>query len=214
MHVTLSSRILAVLAFLTLASLGIRAAHDRAGPLEAKSLLRVRRPSILDAILAIHSLSAGSTRIRQEICSSSNLHSAKEEAMKRCNHNKAFATDEGEEDEFDVNSLLHPAQAFAHPSDVVNDCDLTLSEKRAILASWASNACAVEANPALRRTPACTPVCFDDILDALRTLDRQAAQRCKPVPHYRRVLERRSSVARGRTFRRNGESGDQGSRLN
>ena len=133
--------------------------------------------------------------------------------MKRRNHNKAFATDEREEDEFDVNSLLHPAQAFVHPSDVVNDCDLTLSEKRAILASWASDACAVEANPALRRiTPGCTTVCFDDIVDALRTLDRHAAQRCKPVPHYRRVLERRNPP--GRNFRRSGESGDQGSRLN
>ena len=41
-------------------------------------------------------------------------------------------------------ALLHPAQAFSHPSDVVNDPDLTLNEKRAILASWASDACAVD----------------------------------------------------------------------
>jgi hypothetical protein len=34
MHVMLNSRILTVLAFLTLASLGIRAAHDRASSLE------------------------------------------------------------------------------------------------------------------------------------------------------------------------------------
>ena len=45
---------------------------------------------------------------------------------------------------FDLDDLLHPAQAFSHPSDVVNDPDLTLNEKRAILASWASDACAVE----------------------------------------------------------------------
>jgi hypothetical protein len=45
------------------------------------------------------------------------------------------------EDSFDFDSLLHPAQAFAHPNDVVNDPDLTLNEKRAILASWASDAC-------------------------------------------------------------------------
>jgi hypothetical protein len=134
--------------------------------------------------------------------------------MKGRNHNKAFTTDEWDEDGFDVDSLLHPAQAFAHPSDVVNDCDLTLSEKRAILASWASDACAVEANPALRRISGCAPVGFDDIVDALRTLDRQAAQRSKPVPHYRRVLDRRSSVAPARNFRSRGESGDQGSRLN
>ena len=48
------------------------------------------------------------------------------------------------EDTFNLNDLLHPAQAFSHPADVVNDPDLTLNEKRAILASWASDACAVE----------------------------------------------------------------------
>jgi hypothetical protein len=134
--------------------------------------------------------------------------------MKRRNEDRAFTTDERDDDGFDVNALLHPAQAFAHPSDVVNDSDLTLSEKRAILASWASDACAVEANPDLRRAPGSIPVCFDDILDALRTLDCQAARYCKPLPHYRRVLERRNSAAPGRNNRRSGESGDQGSRLN
>ena len=51
------------------------------------------------------------------------------------------------EDCLDLNALLHPAQAFSHPADVVNDPDLTLNEKRAILASWASDACAVESVP-------------------------------------------------------------------
>ena len=50
---------------------------------------------------------------------------------------------------WDPNDLLHPAQAFEHPSHVVNDPDLTLNEKRAILASWASDACAPEASPHL-----------------------------------------------------------------
>lgn len=39
------------------------------------------------------------------------------------------------EDKFDLDKLLHPASAFAHPIDVVHDADLTLNEKRAILAS-------------------------------------------------------------------------------
>ena len=30
-------------------------------------------------------------------------------------------------DNFDLDRLLHPAQAFEHPSDVVNDSDLTLT---------------------------------------------------------------------------------------
>ena len=91
----------------------------------------------------------------------------------------------------DLDELLHPAQAFGHPSEVVNDPDLTLAEKRAILASWASDACAIEAMPALRRPPGVgQPVCFDEIIDALRELDQQAQQNLHR-PHYRRVLERR-----------------------
>jgi hypothetical protein len=77
-------------------------------------------------------------------------------------------------DGFDLDELLHPAQAFERPSDVVDDPDLTLNEKRAILASWASDACAVEAAPALRAAPRGEPVRFDEIIDALRTLDREA----------------------------------------
>jgi hypothetical protein len=75
----------------------------------------------------------------------------------------------------DLHALLHPAQAFAHPDDVVADADLTLNEKRAILASWASDACAVEAAPALRQAPGTpAPVTVDDVLEALRTLDAAA----------------------------------------
>jgi hypothetical protein len=55
--------------------------------------------------------------------------------------------------ELDLNNMLHPAQAYAHPRDVVHDPDLTVNEKRAVLASWASDACAVEAAPTLRCAP-------------------------------------------------------------
>src|SRR5436189_1879970 len=81
---------------------------------------------------------------------------------------------------YDLDELLHPASAFGHPSEVVDDPDLTLSEKRAILASWASDACAVEAAPALRKPPGKRPVRFDDIMDALRDLDRQAPKTYRP----------------------------------
>lgn len=73
----------------------------------------------------------------------------------------------------DLDQLLHPAHAFSHPTEVLADPDLTLNEKRAILASWASDACAVEAAPALR-VGSTAPVPFDDIMDALRQLDRDA----------------------------------------
>src|SRR5690349_20325700 len=90
----------------------------------------------------------------------------------------------------DLDDLLHPAQAFGHPSEVVSDPDLTLNEKRAILASWPSDACAVEAVPSLRRrTDAKAPISFDDVMEALRGLDRQIAQQADPA-RYRRALRR------------------------
>ena len=74
--------------------------------------------------------------------------------------------------DFDLDRLLHPAGAFRTPMEVVNDPDMTPQEKRAILASWASDACAVESIPALRQPPGATrPVSFDAIMDALRSLD-------------------------------------------
>jgi hypothetical protein len=80
-------------------------------------------------------------------------------------------------DALDLDDLLHPAQAFDHPSDVVEDPDLSLNEKRAILASWASDACAIEAAPGLRRMRGGkSPVLFDDVMEALRALDRQVHQ--------------------------------------
>ena len=60
------------------------------------------------------------------------------------------------------------------PADVLNDPDRSLNEKRAILASWASDACAIEAAPALRQSPTGRVVEFDEIMDALRLLDQQA----------------------------------------
>ena len=78
----------------------------------------------------------------------------------------------------EIKVLLHPAQTFDHPHDVVHDPDLTLNEKRAILASWASDACAVEAAPALRRVPGSgSIVSIDEILEALRTLDKQVGEK-------------------------------------
>jgi len=104
--------------------------------------------------------------------------------------------EQNNEDAFDLDDLLHPAQAFSHPADVVNDPDLTLNEKRAILASWASDACAVESVPELRRAPTNegTPVALDDVMDALRALDAHAAETSS---RYRRVVRRRRIFGRG-----------------
>jgi hypothetical protein len=88
--------------------------------------------------------------------------------------------------DFDFTNFLHPAAAFRTPKDVVADPDLTLHEKRAILASWASDACAIEASPELRRPPSAPVTRFDDIMDALKELDGEAAHR----PQYGKFIRR------------------------
>jgi hypothetical protein len=73
---------------------------------------------------------------------------------------------------FDFTALLHPGTVFEHPRDVVSDPGLTISQKRAILASWASDASAIASCPALRAPDGLkAPVTIDDILEALRALD-------------------------------------------
>jgi hypothetical protein len=108
---------------------------------------------------------------------------------------------------------LHPANAFAHPMDVLNDHDLTLNEKRAILASWASDACAIEAAPDLRPNGSGSFVRWDDIMDALRALDREAKAKGNTRPHYKQVLAKRSAELLA-SRPRAGRSGDQGQMLN
>src|SRR6185437_3408567 len=88
--------------------------------------------------------------------------------------------------DFGLTTSLHPARAFRSPKDVVADPDLTLHEKRAILASWASDACAVDASPDLRSPPAAPVVRFDDIIDALKELDGEAANK----PQYSKFISR------------------------
>lgn len=71
-----------------------------------------------------------------------------------------------------LDRLLFPARYFSNPDDVVTDDQLDIQEKRAILASWASDVCAVESVPALRKPPGvATPITFDAVMDALRRLD-------------------------------------------
>jgi hypothetical protein len=73
---------------------------------------------------------------------------------------------------FDFNALLHPGTVFAHPRDVVADPILSLAEKRAILASWASDASAIASCPALRAPDGLkAPVHIDEVLEALQALD-------------------------------------------
>ena len=98
----------------------------------------------------------------------------------------------------DLDALLHPAQAFSHPRDVVRDPDLTLNEKRSILAAWASDACAVESRPTLRRVNGGNVVRFEDVIEALRDLDREAQATPVPHRHYERALRREQIFKRRR----------------
>jgi hypothetical protein len=126
-------------------------------------------------------------------------------AMKKSNQ-----ASQGAPFDLDLDNLLHPAQAFEHPRNVVDDPDLTLNEKRAILASWASDACAIEAVPALRQAPGIArPVRFDDVMDALRALDQQANDHYRARPRYRRALENRIPGMFGRKTRKRGTGGHQ-----
>lgn len=67
-------------------------------------------------------------------------------------------------------SLSH----FRYPFEVAHHPQLEPEVKRAILASWASDACAVPGEPALQKPPPFRrPVSFDDVMSALRHVDRE-----------------------------------------
>lgn len=60
---------------------------------------------------------------------------------------------------------------FTHPDQVVNDPWLTQTQKREVLAAWASDARAVPDAPALRQLDSGAVVRVEDVLRALRFLD-------------------------------------------
>ena len=64
----------------------------------------------------------------------------------------------------DLNALLHPGTVFDRPRDVVAHPSLSISEKRAILASWASDASAIASCPSLRAPAGLrAPIGIDEI---------------------------------------------------
>ncbi len=68
-------------------------------------------------------------------------------------------------------SLSH----FQHPLEVVHHPQFEPEVKRSILASWASDAHAVEGRPALRKPPNVRrPFSVDDVMNALRGLDESS----------------------------------------
>ena len=71
--------------------------------------------------------------------------------------------------------MSQPVSRYLHPIDVAHHPSLEPEVKRAILARWASDRSAVEGKPALRKPPGIRhAVPVDDVLAALRSLDRQS----------------------------------------
>ncbi|RXT29988.1 hypothetical protein B5P46_02725 [Rhizobium leguminosarum] len=80
-------------------------------------------------------------------------------------------TPDGVIEAISASHILHPHLHFSSPNEVLA-ADISAQEKRAILASWASDLYAVESVPELRQPPGVQcPVRYADILAALKALD-------------------------------------------
>ncbi len=94
-------------------------------------------------------------------------------------------------------ALVAPGDVFRHPREVLTHPLLSRAEKRAILASWASDACALENAPGLRCLTGCRaePVSVDSVIEALAELDRDAPRGSGPRPAQRPSPRRRPRKA-------------------
>jgi hypothetical protein len=94
----------------------------------------------------------------------------------------------------------HPP-IWTQPEDVLADHSLSTDAKRAVLASWLSDAKAIPNAPALRMLESGATVAIDDIMDALRSLDTvdlpEPPRKLSGIPFPRR-LPRWPSVTRRR----------------
>ncbi len=93
----------------------------------------------------------------------------------------------------ELDRLLRPAKHYKYPKDVVADPTISLSEKRAILSAWVSDACTVESIPSLRIAPwSSAPVSFDEVMSALQLLDRTQE---RPLEEHKRRKRSGSDAA-------------------
>ena len=71
-------------------------------------------------------------------------------------------------------TVLLQGMQLRRPTDVVRASALSIDDKRAILAAWASDFYALDSKPALRQLPGTPdPVSIDDVQSALEELDRR-----------------------------------------
>ena len=80
----------------------------------------------------------------------------------------------------DLTSPIRTGVFLTRPMSVVLDPTMTVDEKRALLASWASDARAVANSPELRHLDDNSLVRIDDITSALKELDVVPASRSVP----------------------------------
>jgi hypothetical protein len=88
---------------------------------------------------------------------------------------------------------------FSHPEELVGDSTIRIDAKRALLADWASDRHAVEGALGLRQLDSGAIVRLDDIISALKSLDRGATALARPSPNrraLRRLLRRPFAVRR------------------
>ena len=78
------------------------------------------------------------------------------------------------------------AASFHHPVEVLDHPDLPLSERRAILADWASDAHAAENAPWLRQIRNGARIPVSEVLQALKALDARAEASARGRPAVRR----------------------------
>ena len=72
---------------------------------------------------------------------------------------------------------VHLCGRISSLQELVTHPQLEPEVKRAILASWVSDACAVRSKPSLRKPPELPePIEVDEVLSALRTLDGSGAR--------------------------------------
>ena len=71
-------------------------------------------------------------------------------------------------------TVLLQGMQLRRPIDVVRAPSISVDDKRAILAAWASYFYAVDSKPALRQVPGTPePVPIDEVQSALKELDRR-----------------------------------------
>lgn len=96
----------------------------------------------------------------------------------------------------DLAALLQPSVHHQTPEDVLHDADLDPAEKRAILASWASDMYAVESCPWLREIPGVhSTLRLSDILEALHQLGgNESTGPAHRAGHFRKSLRTRKQA--------------------